>query len=121
MKYAIIVISLVLLAFLVIDFNSRMAELNRLRVEQELVSARLEGHEATRDALQTQIAYATSEAAAVRWAHENHMAQPGEKAVVPMQPSLSTPVPRPRPTAESTEVSNLQQWLSLFIDPQVEQ
>jgi hypothetical protein len=119
MRYAVVVIAVVLLAYLVMDFNSRTAELNRLRAEQEVVAARLENHESTRDALQTQIAYATSEAAVVRWAHENHMARPGEHAVVPMQPALSTPAPRPRPTAEPKEVSNLEQWLALFIDPQV--
>ncbi|MBN1146084.1 MAG: hypothetical protein JXA78_02425 [Anaerolineales bacterium] len=119
MKYAVVVIALVLLAYLVMDFNSRTAELNRLKTEQELVTARLESRQATRDALQTQVAYATSEAAVVRWAHENHMRRPGEHPVVPMQPALSTPASRPRPAVAPTQVSNLEQWLALFIDPQL--
>ena len=38
-KYAALVVMLVVLALLVIEFNSRMEELNRLLIEQETVAA----------------------------------------------------------------------------------
>lgn len=117
MKYVALVVSLVLLAYLVMDFNTRTAELNRLRAEQEIVSARLESREQTRSALEAQIAYATSEAAAVQWAYQNHMAKPGDFVVAPVQPARRTPTPAPQPTLAATADSNLQHWLALFIDP----
>jgi hypothetical protein len=121
MKYVLVVIALTLLAYLVIDFNGRTAEMNRLLAEQEIVQARLESRQQTKAALDAQIAYATSEAAVVKWAHENHMARPGEYPVVPIQSVKVTPTPRPKPTVVPTEVSNLERWLALFVDPQVDQ
>jgi len=119
MKYALTVIALALLAYLVMDFNGRTAEMNRLLTEEKIVQARLESRQQTRDALEAQIAYATSEAAVVKWAHENHMARPGEHPVVPIQSAEVTPTPRPKPTVVVTEVSNLERWLTLFAGPQM--
>jgi hypothetical protein len=120
MRYAILVIALVLMAFLVMEFNGRTAELKRLEVEQVVIEAHKESRAETKAALLGQIAYATSERAAVQWAQENHMVQGGDQPVVPMQAGQSTPTPTPRPTVVPTEVSNLERWLSLFIDPLLE-
>jgi hypothetical protein len=120
MKYALVVIALALLAYLVIDFNGRTAEMNRLLTEEQIIQARLESRQATRDALESQIAYATSDAAVVKWAHENHMALPGEYSVVPIQSAEVTPTPKPRPIVVATQESNLERWLSLFVDPQLD-
>lgn len=120
MKYVVLVVSLVLLAYLVMDFNSRTAELNRLRAEQEIVSARLENRQQTHSALEAQIAYATSEAAAVQWAYQNHMAKPGDFVVAPVRPVQRTPAPPSQTAAVVTPVSNFQRWLALFIDPPME-
>jgi len=116
MRYVTLVISLVLLAYLVMEFNGRTAELNRLRSEREIVNARLESKQATKAALEAQIAYATSDAAAMKWAYENHMAQPGDYVVVPVQALQVTPTPAPRPVVTTPQVSNVERWLSLFID-----
>jgi hypothetical protein len=117
MRYVILVISLVLLAYMVMEFNGRTAELNRLRGEREVVSARLESKQATKAALEAQIAYATSDAAVMKWAYENHMARPGDYVVVPVQALQITPTPAPKPLVVTPEVSNIQRWLSLFVDP----
>ena len=121
MKYALVVIAMALLAYLVIDFNGRTAEMNHLLTEEDVIQARLESRQATRNALEAQIAYATSEAAVVKWAHENHMVRLGEYPVIPIQAAQVTPTPRPKPTVVVTEVSNLERWLSLFVDPQVDE
>ena len=120
MRYATLVIALVLMAFLVMEFNDRTAELKRLEVEREVIQAHKESLEHTKSALLGQIAYATSEQAAVQWAQENHMAKAGDQPVVPMMVGQVTPVPTPRPTMAPREVSNLERWLSLFIDPLLE-
>src|SRR5512133_3975551 len=119
MKYVVLVVSLVLLAYLVMDFNSRTAELNRLRTEQEVVTARLDSREKTRSALEAEIAYATSEAAVAEWAYQNHMARSGDFVVVPVQPIQVTPTPAPKPVVFTSAVSNPERWLALFIDPPV--
>ena len=117
MKYVLIVLALVLMAYMVMDFNSRTAELNRLTAEREAIEARLQSKEATKSALKAQIVYATSESAVFEWAYQNHMARPGDHVIVPVQPAQSTPVPTPRPVQTPTQVSNFERWLSLFVDP----
>ena len=118
MRYVIIVLALALLAFLVMDFNARTAELNRLAAEKEIVEAKVEAREQTKEALENQIAYATSEAAAQDWAYEDgHMTRPGDFPVVAIQSAESTPPEREQPTVVATEISNWQRWLSLFVDP----
>ncbi|OGO35386.1 MAG: hypothetical protein A2W35_01225 [Chloroflexi bacterium RBG_16_57_11] len=116
MRYVILVITLVLLAYLVMEFNSRTAELNRLRSDREAVSARLDSKRATKAALEAEIGYASSDAAAMKWGYENHMARPGDFIIVPVQAEKVTPTPAPRVVITTPEVSSWQRWLSLFID-----
>ncbi len=118
MKYAIVAFSLALMVLLVIEFNSRTEELNRLTEEGEIVSTQQEIRVRTKAALEAQIVYATSEAAVIQWAHEDaHMVREGEVAVVPFQGAEGTPIPTIMPVATTTEISNIESWLSLFINP----
>ncbi len=116
MKYAGLVIVLVILALLVMEFNSRTAELNRLRSEQEVINARLLSKKQTLAALDAQIAYATSDAAVMKWAYENHMARPQDYVVAPVGAIQATPTPQPTPQPTPTSINQLMQWLSLFYD-----
>ncbi len=116
MKYIMPVVGLVILALLVMEFNNRMAELNRLQAEQMTVEARLLSKAQTLAALDAQIAYATSEAAVVQWAYENHMALPDDQVVVPVGEARYSPTPPSTPTPTPTPVNHLQQWLWLFFD-----
>ena len=112
-----IIIGFAVLAILVMDFNNRMSALRRLSTQKEGVLAQLEGQIQTQDHLQTQIAYATSDAAVVEWAYEDgSMVRPGDVPVVPLAPSDSTPVPTSTPVVVSTPVANWQFWLWLFVD-----
>jgi hypothetical protein len=117
MKYAIAVISLVILAYLIVDFNSRSAALQTLEAERQVVEARLASRTATVGALQEQIAYATSQAAVVEWAYQNHMAKPGDNVIVPVHPVQVTPTPAPRPVVAAEQPSNFEMWLRLFFGP----
>jgi len=117
MRYAVVVLVLAMLVYLVIDFNGRTAELNHLKAENEVVNAQLKSREATRNTLKAQIAYATSDAAVIKWAYENHLDRSGDHPVIPVQPGLTTPVPTQRPVVTAIVVSNISRWLSLFIDP----
>jgi hypothetical protein len=116
-KYALIIIGLVVLASLGVDFNRRMMRLRQLSEQRDRVAARLEGLQSTQAYLETQIAYATSEAAVVRWAYEEgKMVRPGDNPVVPLPPAASTPVPTPTPVATVESIRNWQVWLWLFVD-----
>ncbi|HSQ26431.1 MAG TPA: hypothetical protein VLM80_04840 [Anaerolineales bacterium] len=117
MKYGVLIFTLVILSFLVMDFNARTAELNQLIIEREAVTERLIERQKIRDALSTQIAYATSPAAAVEWAYENHMALPGDQMVVPIQISEVTPTPTMQPIVKATQLSNLDRWKLLIFGP----
>ncbi len=117
MKYAILVIILVILAYMVIDFNARTAELNRLSTEEAIIQSQVTARVETKEYLQTQIAYATSEAALQEFAYNNHMAKPEDKVVVPFGVSAATPTPTPRPLPTTTQVSNLQLWWWQFFPP----
>jgi len=118
MKYVILVFSLALLILLVSEFNDRTTELNRLSDEKVVVETELTSREETKAALEGEIAYATSEAAAAEWARESgHMVQKDEHAVVPVGVAPVTPTPTPQPVVTPTKVANWQLWLSLFIKP----
>jgi cell division protein FtsB len=117
-KYGLLVMGLMLLALLVMDFNNRMAELHRLTAERELVGAQMESLSQTKQALEIEIQYATSEAAVLDWAYEDgHMVRPGDNPVIPLQPSqvVATPTPRPIPTV--TAVNSRDAWWALFFGP----
>ncbi len=104
-KYAVLIVGLVVIAYLVMNFNSRIANLRRLSVQREAVAARLEGLESTQALLQTQIARATSEAAVIEWAYqEGNLVRPGDNPVVPVPPEGSTPVPTPTPAVPRPQV-----------------
>ena len=67
--------------------------------------------------MRTQIAYATTVAAAVVWAYgQGKMVQPGEVIVIPMAPPGPTPVPGAVPALPGEVVPNWQLWLGLFLD-----
>ncbi len=115
-KYALLILTLVLLVALVVDFNNRMAKLRELSAELEVVSAKATNQVETRVALQADLAYATSEKAVEDWAYEDgHMVRPGDNPVVPISPGSQPPTPTPRPTVVPTQMSNLERWILLFL------
>jgi cell division protein FtsB len=108
--------TIVILVLLMMDFNNRMGEYQRLKGQEEQVSAQVGNLQATEQTLKTQIAYATSDSAVEEWAREQgHMIQPGDVPIVPLAPPNSTPpvttlvAPTPEP------VSNWQVWQTLFL------
>ena len=116
-KPAVIVVGFAVLVLLVMDFNNRMAELRRLTAEKENVSARVTSLVETQVSLETQVAYATSDAAVYYWAYNfQHMGRQGDVLVVPIQPTGSAPQPTPTPAVTPEVIQNWQVWLSLLVD-----
>jgi len=116
-KYALIVIGLVVLTMLVMDFNNRMAEQRRLSDKREDVAVEATDLMYTQVYLETQIAYATSEAAVQDWAYEEgHMVREGENLVIPLEYPGFTPQVTVVPTTTPEPETNFQIWLSLFLE-----
>ena len=116
-KPVVIIVGFTVLVLLVMDFNNRMAELRRLTAEKEDVSARVTSLVETQLSLETQVAYATSEAAVYYWAYNfEHLGKEGDVLVVPIQPTGSLPQPTPTPAITPQVIQNWQVWLSLFVD-----
>jgi len=116
-KYALAISVFVILIMLIIDFNSRVANLRKLAVQHERVSAELASLEQQHASLETQIAYANSEDAVVDWAYEEgNLVRPGDHPIVPFPPSDATPVPTPTRSIQPITVEKWQVWLWLFTD-----
>ncbi len=99
-----VVIGILMLVFIVLEFNRRLEQLNTLNSQKDLMYAQATQAIQTQAALNTQVAYATSDAAVEEWARtDGHYVQDGDLPVVPIpQPGdppieASTPVPTPTP------------------------
>ncbi|MCJ7661653.1 MAG: hypothetical protein MUO67_21100 [Anaerolineales bacterium] len=116
-KYALLVIGLVVLGLLVMDFNSRMADLRRLSDRETVVSEEKASLERTRAYLETQVAYATSAGAVREEAYENlHLQRDGDTVFVLIPEPGSTPLPTVIPAPTPLPDPNWKIWLSLFVD-----
>ena len=118
-KYAVSILVILIMAYLVMDFNSRMANLRNLSMQRDRISTQVSELEQKKARLETQIAYATSDAAVVDWAYEDgRLVRPGDNPIIPLPPAESTPVPSVAPVITQPVVSNWQIWLMLFVDKQ---
>jgi cell division protein FtsB len=116
-KYALIVIGLIVLVLLVMDFNNRMADLRRLSDKKEEVAAEATGLSLTQMHLQTQIALATSDRAVMEWAYEEgNLVREGDVLVVPLEAPGAAPTPTAAPPATATPENNWEIWLALFLE-----
>lgn len=117
-RYALIIAGAILVTYMVMDFNSRMADLQRLTSRRDEVALQATQMVQTQVVLQTQISYATSEAAVAEWAYqEGQMVRPGDIPVVPLGSADSTPQAAPIAPVQRRPVANWQVWLWLFADP----
>jgi hypothetical protein len=104
-----------ILILLVIEFNTRLEELNRLNDQRDEVRAQATLAIQTQISLQTQVAYAGSTTAVEQWARtEGHYIQNGDQAVIPIGQPGSDPVLVETPVPVSTPMNNLQEWWVLF-------
>ncbi len=110
-----VIVGIIILAFMVLDFNARLEDLNRqtelVRVQRTLATQAIQ----TQLALQTQVAYAQSDQAVVDYSRgEAHLVQDGDIPVVPVGVANTTPVPTSTPTPVPTPLPNWQTWWNLM-------
>jgi hypothetical protein len=117
-KYALIIGGIILAAYLLMDFNNRVAEMHQFNAQKEVVAATVTSEAIRNFTLKTQIAEGNSEAAVVEWAYQDgHMVRSGDVPVVPLPAVGGTPVPTPTPAVTAPVISNWQMWVYLFVDP----
>ena len=102
-----VMIGILVLVFIVLEFNRRLEELTMLNKQNDLIRSQATQAVQTKYVLQTAVAFANSTAAVEEWARtDGHYVQDGDLPVVPMgEPgspplTLSTPVPVPTPMAK---------------------
>lgn len=116
-RRAAVFIGVMLLAMFVIEFNSRLEEMNRVTGQLEQSRAIATQAMRTQMALQTQVAYAESDAAVEEWARtEGHYLQEGDQVVIPLGQPGSDPVAANTPAPTPTPLDNWEVWRILFFD-----
>ena len=110
----LIIIGLFLAVVLLVDFNRRMEELDRLTAQLNGVRAEATAVIQTQTALAGQVAYATSDVAVEEWAYENKMVRPGEHPVVVVPGTNVTPTPEPSFVPQAEQLPNWRIWWELF-------
>jgi hypothetical protein len=110
----LIIIGLFLAVVLLMDFNRRMEELDRLTAQLNAVRAEATVVIQTQTALADQVAYATSDVAVEAWAYENKMVRPGEHPVELVPGANVTPTPEPTLVSQVEPLPNWRIWWELF-------
>lgn len=110
-------VGIFLLILFVIEFNTRLEELNRLNDQLDEVSARATQAMQTQSALQTQVAYAGSTDAVDGWARaDGRYMQEGDQPVIPLEVPGSAPLIVNTPVPSPTPMQNWEIWRALFFD-----
>ncbi len=106
-----------ILILFVIEFNTRLEELNRLNEQRDEMRALATQSVQTQVALQTQVAYAASTDAVEEWARtDGHYLQEGDQPVIPVEIPGSVPVIVNTPIPAPTPMQNWEIWWTLFFD-----
>ena len=109
------IIGMIVLVFVVLEFNRRLEELTLLNKQNELVQAQATQSIQTQAALQTQVAYAASTNAVEEWARtDGHNIQDGDLPVVPIGQPGTAPIEMSAPAPAPTPLANWQVWWDLF-------
>jgi hypothetical protein len=110
-----VMIGILVLVFIVLEFNRRLEELNMLNRQNQLVQAQATQAIETQLALQTQVAYAGSNASVEEWARtDGHYIKDGDLPVVPIGQPGSPPIVANTPTPVPTQPANWEVWWNLF-------
>lgn len=114
-RRVLVMIGILALVFIVLEFNRRLEELNMLSTQNHAVRAQATQALQTQSALQTQVAYAGSDAAVEEWARKDgHYIQDGDLPVVPVGQAGAAPIEASTPTPVPTQMENWEVWWNLF-------
>jgi hypothetical protein len=110
-----VMLGILMLVFIVLEFNRRLEELNMLNGQNQLVQTQATQAIQTQLALQTQVGYAGSDAAVEEWARtDGHYIKEGDLPVVPLSRPGEAPIAASTPTPVPTQPAKWQVWWDLF-------
>ena len=110
-----VMIGILVLVFIVLEFNRRLEELTMLNEQNRLVQSQATQAIETQQSLQTQVAYANSDAAVEEWARtDGHYIQDGDLPVVPLGEPGAPPMEASTPIPTATPMQNWEVWWELF-------
>ena len=113
----LLVLSLVIGLVVIVDFNRRLSNAQRLVNDATQLAHEVATLNAQREILLTARAYASSDQAVEDWARsQGKLVKPGEVIVVPVPSGGVTPTQQPAPTAPPVELPNHELWWDLFFD-----
>ncbi len=114
-RYLLIAFGTMILMVMIVDFNRRMAELDRLSTQLKSVQAQATAVVQTQQALVTKVAYASSTQAVEEWAYrDGRWVRDDEKPIGLVPLGDATPTPSPLPTQVSQTMPNWRIWWELF-------
>jgi cell division protein FtsB len=114
-KRFIVIVAVIILVLLFLNFNQRMVLLSKLRGQQQELTQEYAQLEATRSALETEIAYAKSDDAVEKWARqEAGMVQEGDVPIVLLPSEEPIPTPTNQPEVVVDEIEKWEIWWELF-------
>jgi hypothetical protein len=113
-KQTILIIMIIGFVFMMMDLNARLSALFRLSGQRDQVTTEVAQLTATQAEIQRQIDFASSDAAVGPWARLEHMAQPGDKLIVPLPGSQATPEPKKQTVTTPETAFPWQVWRELF-------
>ena len=110
-----IIAGVLFLVVVILDFNSRLEELDRLNHRADTTRAEATQASWTQIALETQVAFAGSDQIVEEQARsEAHMIQEGDNPVTVLGDEGEPPPEKPEPTPIPTPKPNWQLWWDLF-------
>lgn len=110
-----VMIGILVLVFIVLEFNRRLEELTMLNEQNDLIRTQATQAVQTQYVLQTAVAYANSTAAVDEWARtDGHYVKDGDLPVVPIGEPGSQPLVLNTPAPAPTPLENWEVWWNLF-------
>ncbi len=114
-RQVLVVAAMVVLVLTMMNLNTRLSDYYRLSSQRDTLKSQIDKLEATRQVLQTEMAYAQSDKAVEEYARNSHMVREGEKLVVVLTPQDNPVQATPQSAVPTVQpVENWQVWWALF-------
>lgn len=114
-RRVLVTIGIVMLVFVVLEFNRRLEELSLLNEKNASVHAEATQIMQTQVALQTAVAFANSTASVEEWARtDGHYIKDGDLPVVPVGAPGAAPIEMSTPVPLPTPMQKWEVWRELF-------
>ena len=115
MRRVLVAIGIVVLVFVVLEFNRRLEGLSLLNDQAKLARIQATQIMQTQVALQTAVAFANSTAAVEEWARtDGHYIKEGDLPVVTVGAPGAAPIEMSTPVPLPTPMQNWEVWRELF-------